>query len=234
MGTGTKFRHSCDRQGGALSLPPKDQEDADSGSAKTEMLCSPQILSITRRKHSRRHTRKQTQERGWEGGGRLPGAPDLRRDAAGSPQASRLSPRTQDRELQAPPSWKSQEADGESSTAATCPARGPGRGWSYSRRHPLDSRQKPTEKLHTSSSGVSVRLRGKRPSTSPSSSWEPGEHSRQPPGRVAGGAKAGPHPPALLRHPGGAPIPACSGQWWWGAKLPPQPVPVGSWANGRY
>lgn len=98
-----------------------------------------------------------TQERGWEGGGRLPGAPDLRRDAAGSPQVSQLSPPTQDRGLQAPPSWKSQEVGGQ----PVSPAKGPGRRWPYSRRHPLDSRQKPTEKRHTSSSGVSVGLRGK-------------------------------------------------------------------------
>ena len=121
MGTGTKFRHSCDRQERALSLASKDQEDADSGLAKIEMLCSPQALCITRKKHSRHDTRNQTQARGWEGGGRLPGAPDLRRDVARSPQVSRLSPSTQDRELQAPPSWKSQEADGESSMGSHVP-----------------------------------------------------------------------------------------------------------------
>ena len=56
---------------------------------------------------------------------------------------------------------KAKRQMGRAPQAATCPARGPGRGWSYSRRHALDSRQKPTEKLHTCSSGVSVRLRGK-------------------------------------------------------------------------
>lgn len=184
MGTGIRFRHSRDRQEEPRTRHGKTRRVRTPARPK-QALCSPRALATTRKKRSRCDTGK-----GGEGGGRLPGAPDLRRDVAGSPQVSQLSPPTQDRGLQAPPSWKSQEVGGQ----PVSPAKGPGRRWPYSRRHPLDSRQKPTEKRHTSSSGVSVGLRGKRPSTSPSSSWEPGEHSRQPPGRAAGGAKGEPHP----------------------------------------
>lgn len=122
-----------------------------------------------------------------------------------------------------PQSWKSQEAASVPSQRA---------------RKRVASQQKTPTRRQTETNrktGVSAGLRGKRPFTSPSSPWEPGEHSRQPPGRAAGGAKGGgSHPQALLRNPGGAPTPARAGQCWRGARLPPQPGSVGSWANGHY
>ena len=185
MGTGIRFRHSCDRQGRAPNPAQKDQEDADSRSAETQVLCSPRALSTTCKKRSRCDTGKgvgRRRQAAWgprleEGCGREPpGVPTVPahpgQGAAGTPNLEKPRGRR----------------------AASVPSQRARKKVALSRRHPLDSRQKPTEKRHTSSSGVSVGWRGKRPSTSPSSSWEPREHSRQPPGRAAGGAKGGPHP----------------------------------------
>lgn len=164
MGTGVRFRHSCDRQG----------RRTQHGKTRRRRTPARQRHRSSAPLGPSLHTQKillgTTQERGWEGGGRLPGAPGLEEGRGREAPSVPTVPLLGQGAVGCPQAGKAR--------GSQCPQPRARRGTAHSRRHPLIARHKLTEKRHASSlSGVSAGLRGKRPFTSPS---VPGNQANTP------------------------------------------------------
>ena len=224
MGTGIRFRHSCDRQGEPRTRHGKTRR-VRTPARPRQALCSPRALATTRKKRSRRDTGKgvgRRRQAAWgprleEGCGREPpGVPTVPahpgQGAAGTPKLEKPRGRR----------------------AASVPGQRARKKVALQQKTPTrlqaETNRKTAHVLLGGFSGVEreatfhipFQFLGTRrtfqAATRKSCWW----------------GQRGTSPPALPRHPGGALTPARAGQCWWGAKLPPQPGPVGSWADGHY